>query len=174
MLSAGPRVQPTSLVTHNGKPVAKPIFGETGKPLWRNKQVTAVLCALKRWLLLSAPSLHRSTDENPSESAKLCAELLKWKSFVPEDRPVLLRSQGVAGGTWSPLAALGLPAGAWLSRSPLLPVPNRQTPTPNQGWSRGPPALKGAGLRPRLCCRHLESLHHSPTRGPTFQFGTES
>lgn len=55
------------------------------------------------------------------------------------------------------------------------PAGSKQTDSKAQsGLESRAPAPKGAGLRPRLCCRHLESLHHSPTRGPTFQFGTES
>lgn len=60
VLSADLRVLPTGLVTHAGKLVANPIFGEAGKSLCRNKQVPLALRSLK--CLLSASLPHPGTD----------------------------------------------------------------------------------------------------------------
>lgn len=132
VLSADLCVLPTGLVTHTGKPVANPIFGEAGKSLCRNKQVPLALCALK--CLLSASLLHPSTDKNPSEFGKHCKELLKCKLFVPECW-VPLRSQGVAGGTRCPLAAWGQELQPWLAHShPLACSKQKRLQWPHQNW----------------------------------------
>lgn len=159
VLSADLRVLPTGLVTHTGKLVANPIFGEARKSLCRNKQVPFVLSSLK--CLLSASLLHPSIDKNPSEFGKHCKELLKCKLFVPECW-VSLRSQGVVGRTCCPLASWGQELQPWLVPGhPLACSKQNRLQGSHQGWFHEHALFK-------LVCHHLESLNNYRTRSPVF------
>lgn len=125
LLSADLNVLPTGLVTHAGKLVANPIFGEARKSLWRDKQdLSALLSEMHACYFLP---LHFILAQIKAQvSLENIVKIYPKVSYLSQSTGSRLGPRGVARGTCRPLAA-----GA-VSRSPgphpdtLLPFLNRK------------------------------------------------